>query len=135
MDTIPALIVIHSVALFIYLFVHCTDCCSNGRYRFGKFFRSSFSLLFDCCRLVSSDLVENVVRNSIHPFHHYHQTTPNQSNYNRRDAATTIVGVMTTVVLPATTVAMALPLMITVAVHQGTTTVVPMAAAAEVRAD
>ena len=76
------------------------------------------------------------MRNSIHPFHHYHQTTPNQSNYNRRDAATTIVGVMTTVALP---VAIALPLMITVAVHQGTMTVVPMAAvvvaAAEVRAD
>ena len=77
------------------------------------------------------------MRNSIHPFHHYHQTTPNQSNYNRRDAAaTTIVGAMTTVALPATTVAMALPLMITVAVHQGTTTVVPMAAVEEeVRAD
>ena len=38
---------------------------------------------------------------------------------------------MTTVALPATTVAMALPLMITVAVHQGITTVVPMAAAEE----
>lgn len=72
------------------------------------------------------------MQNSIRPFHHYHQTTPNQSNYNRRDAATTIVGVMTTVALP---VAMALPLMITVAVHQGTTTVVPIEAAAEVRAD